>query len=238
MSELQKAIARRARPERLTRLRDLALRLPGANIAREAYDGIEQFALSELKQRLDAIDPPQPKARDNTATTLSQRMHPRLLLAALLDEATEQDRDAAQRALYTSILLELTADEACLLAALSDGSEYALINIVVGNFRTGQRVAARNFCSIERGAPVKLRDYVPAYTEHLLNLGLAEVGAENRSLEMKYQILEGSPKVSHIMRELAQQNRQVKAQRRTLRISQLGRDLWAYCDPAEAAEEE
>ncbi len=238
MSELQKAIAQRARPERLTRLRDLASRLPGAGLAREAYEGIEHFALSELKHRLDAIDPPQAHARENTAATLSQRMHPRLLLSALLDEASEQSKDAAQRALYTSILLELTADEACLLAALSDGTEYPLINITVGNIRTGVRVAASNFCSIERGAPVKLRDYVPSYIDHLLSLGLAEIGAENRSLEMKYQILEGGPKVSNLVRELSQRNRNVKFQRRSLHISELGRDLWAYCDPAAVPTEE
>lgn len=234
MSELQKADTRIRRAERRPRLFDLAARLPGAGLAREAYEGIEHFALTELKNRLDAVSPAPPTPGDTTSRTLSQRTHPRVLLSALLDEATEQDREAAQRALYTAILLQLTSDEACMLAALSDGSEFALVNITVGTLRTGTRVAARNFCSIERGAPVKLRDYVPAYITHLHSLGLVDIASENRDLEMKYQILEASPRVSGLIRDLSQNNRNVKTQRRTLRIAPLGRDLWSYCDPARA----
>ena len=238
MSELQKAHARRNRPERRPRLLDIASRLPGAGLAREAYEGIEHFALTELKNRLDAVDPPLPAPGETTSQTLAQRTHPRILLSALLDEATEQDREAAQRALYTSILLQLTADEACILAALSDGSEHALVNITVGTLRTGTRVAARNFSSIERGAPVKLRDYVPAYITHLYSLGLVEIANENRDLEMKYQMLEASPRVSGLVRELSQRNRSVKTQRRALRLAPLGRDLWSYCDPAKSDSDE
>ena len=238
MSELQKADTRIRRAERRPRLFDLAARLPGAGLAREAYEGIEHFALTELKNRLDAVNPPTPSPGDTTSRTLSQRTHPRVLLSALLDESTEQDREAAQRALYTAILLQLTSDEACMLAALSYDSEFAQVTLTDATLRTGTRVAARNFCSIERGAPIKLRDYVPAYITHLYNLGLVEITSENRDLEMKYQILEASPRVSGMVRELSQHNRNVRTRRRTLRIAPLGRDLWSYCDPAKATPDE
>ena len=232
MSELQKAFVNRLRPQRFTAMRELASRLPGAAIAKEAFQDLEQIALSELKQRLDAVSPQKPQAPDASVSALAQRVHPRMLLSALLDEAAEQDQDMAKRGLFTSILLELTADEACLLAALSDQTDFALINITVGSGIGGQAVVASNFSSIERSAPVKLRDYVPAYLDHLLGLGLCEIGPEIKELEVKYQILEGHPKVQTIVKQLKPAHRTVKFQRRSLRISQLGQDLWGYCDPA------
>lgn len=234
MSELQKFIGGQLRSERVNRMREMASRLPGAAIAREAYQSLEQVALTELKQRMDAAapTPPRPGAPATTAGGLSKRLHPRRLLASLLKEGTEQDKDSAQRSLYTSILLELTPDEALLLASLSDGSEFALINITVGNPVTGVKLVASNFCSIERSAPIKLRDYCPAYVEHLISLGLADLGIENKDLEMKYQVLEGHPKVQSIAKEVEKTHRGVRYQRRTLKISELGQDLWAFCDPA------
>lgn len=232
MSELQKFIGGQLRSERANRMRQFAARLPGAAAAREAYDSLEQVALTELKQRMDAASPPRPGAPAATAGSLSKRVHPRRLLTSLLDESAEQDKDSAQRSLYTAILLELTPDEACLLATLSDESEFALVNITVGNAVSGIKQVAGNFCSIERVAPIKLRDYCPAYIEHLLSLGLAEVGVENKTLEMKYQILEGHPKAMIISKELGKTHRSVRYQRRTLKISELGLDLWAFCDPA------
>lgn len=215
-------------------MREMAARLPGASIAREVYQGVEQIALNELKQRLEALDSKPVSPPDTSATGLSRQVHPRELLSALLLESTEQDADEARRSLFTSMLLQMTPDEACMLAALSDGSEFALIDIATGNALTGQHIVARNFCSIERGAAVKLREYVPAYITHLRAMGLVDIGPEQPTLEMKYQILEGHPEVQRLIKPLKKKNRSVKMIRRSLKLSSLGAQLWRFCDPADS----
>lgn len=236
MSNLQRTKDVRPRFGGLAAVRDFASRLPGAEIAREVYQGVEEIALTELKQRLDSIAPEnRPSITDASSATLAKKVHPRELLASLIDEATEQDSDEAKRSLYTALLLQLTPDEACMLAALSDGTEFALIDVAVGNPLTGVRAVARNFCSIDRGAAVKLRGYVPAYISHLGALGLAELGPEQTELDMKYQILEGSQEVQALSKKLKSQHKSVRFLRKTLHITALGKELWAYCDPAESA---
>lgn len=216
---------------RLNKIRDIATAMPGAKRAQAAMESVESFALNELKARLDKLEPRTKVPTDDRRTTLTKRLHPSVLLRELLEGALEQDKDAALESLYTSILLELTPDEAVLLATLSDGEDFPLVNICASSRMGQQKVIAGNFCAIDRAAPVKLRDYVPAYIDHLMNLGLAEIGPEDRALDVNYQIVEGHPKVLEIIKEMSPRYRGVKTQRRTLHISALGRDLWQYCDP-------
>ncbi len=234
MSQLERARPRPRLPGRLAAMREFASRLPGADIARDLYEGIEEVALNELKHRLDAVDARDPSPPETSALGLAHRSHPRQLLASLLEESTEQDADTARRMLFTTTLMQLTPDEACMLAALTDGGEYAVVHVGTGNSVTGVRVIARNFCSLDRGAPVKLREFVPAYVARLIGLGLADLLPENRDLEMKYQILEGSPQVQAVVKHQQSLGRNTRFQRRSLRISKFGTELWTYCDPANA----
>ena len=232
MNQLQKAQRLNPWQARLAQVRDMARRIPGADVAFEAYENLEYVALSELRNRMARLDRggAQPLRNDTTAS-LSHRIHPRELLTALLDDAAEQTPDDAQRSLYTSILLELTPDEACLLAALSDGHRFPLINLSIGTKLSGYRPLAGNFSSIQKFASVKLRDYVPAYIDHLLALGVAETFPEDKAQDTQYQILEGDPRVRAIITGLGPQQKNVRFDRRTLGISDLGRDLWRYCHP-------
>ncbi|MGJ8669899.1 MAG: Abi-alpha family protein [Oceanococcus sp.] len=234
MSQLEKAWPRPRLPGRLAAVRDLAARLPGADIAKELYQGIEDVAINELKHRLDAVTEKSAEPPETSALRLAQRSHPSQLLSTLLDEATEQNAETARRMLFTTTLMQLTPDEACMLAALSDGSEYAVVHVAIGNSVTGLRTVARNFCSLDRAAPVKLRDYVPTYVNRLLALGLAELLPENRNLEMKYQILEGNPAVLAVIEQQQSKNRNARCQRRSLKISNFGSELWRFCDPETA----
>lgn len=222
--------ANSAIPKRLSKVLELATRLPGADRAQEVFESVEAIALRELKARLDRLSPSDEPLPEDSAVMLAKRVHPRVLLSSLLEGAVEQDADAARRSLYNSMLLELTPDEAVLLATLSDEAEFALVNISVGTKLGVQKVVARNFCSIDRAAPVKLREYVPTYVGHLLALGLVEIGPEKPELDVKYQIVEGDRRVLALSKQLEQRHRSVKTQRRSLKISELGRDLWRYCD--------
>nr|MBV6630438.1 DUF4393 domain-containing protein [Oceanococcus sp. HetDA_MAG_MS8] len=217
------------------RLQNFAARLPGADLAAEALASAEQIAIRELRNRLHDLDDDEKEAIEDTPASLAKRLHPQILLSSLLDEAVEQHRDEALRCAYTATLLQLTPDQALLLAALSDGGSFALVHLVTASaLGRGERVAG-HFCTLARKSPVKVREHVPRHIVHMQQLGLVQTGPEDKSLEMDYQTLEGDPQVRKLISEGRGQGRNLRPQRQSLRISTYGRDLWDYCASGTAA---
>lgn len=213
-----------------SRLQTTARRLPGADFAAEALNTLEGVAMRELKSRLESLDAQEPAAED-TAPSLAKRVHPQLLLAALLDEGKTQGREQALRTAYTAALLELTPDEAMLLAALCDGSSYPLVHVTTApKLGSGEPVSGY-ISTIARRALVRVREHVPRHLRHLEALGLVEIGPEDRDEDIAYQTLEGSAEVRGLMRTHKARGRNLRCQRRTLRISDFGAELWAACGP-------
>lgn len=218
------------------RLQTFAARLPGADLAAEALASAEQIAIRELRNRLHDLDDDEKEAIEDTPASLAKRLHPQILLSSLLDEAVEQHREEALRCAYTATLLQLTPDQALLLAALSDGGSFALVHLVTASaLGRGERVAG-HFCTLARKSPVKVREHVPRHIVHMKQLGLVQTGPEDKSLEMDYQTLEGDPQVRKLISEGRGQGRNLRPQRQSLRISTYGRDLWDYCASGTAAQ--
>lgn len=213
----------------LLRIGDIAAQLPGAQSVQELLGATEQRVLSELKGRLDKL--PNPQALAGAGSAAADGEHPGQILARLLNQNTEQNRDAAIAALYRALVKELLPDEASLLAALADNTRYALLHVVIGGTLAARQPIAENFCGIAQASSVKLRDEVPGYIAHLRSLGLVQEGPEDKSLEIKYQILEGSLAVQQCVADLKKQGKTARMLRRSLKISALGAALWAYCEP-------
>ena len=216
----------------LNKAAGVALRLPGADRVQEQLGLAERLLLSELRQRMEQLDDgsrmlPAPGA---VADNLPGRME------TLLTQSAEQSVEEAERALFGYIIGQLLPDEARVLAALSDGSRHALVNIGTGP-RLGpmNRIEFHNLSAIGKPALVKLRDQVPLYIEHLRSLRLLSIGDEAADLEMQYQILESDKAVLAWQRELPQSwGKAIRIQRRSLHISAFGLKFWNNCQAASA----
>lgn len=234
MKEEQNALipAWQAGQSLFSRVQKFANRLPGADIAREALLSVEDIAMRELRNRLDRLDRPARDELADVAPEVARGVDPRLLLTALLEEGTEQNRDEALQGAYASALMRLTADEALMLAAMSDGSRFPLIHVLVASnrFSSGEKVA-ENICTLSRRASVRVREHVPRHISHLCALGLVQIGTELKGEDIAYQTLEGDPFVRALVRVHEAQNRSLRFQRRSVELSPFGKELWDYCKP-------
>lgn len=219
----------------LQRMNQLVHRIPGAGFAQRQAEWVETLMLTELKTRMDRLDGPTAPGAGGVGSghgdglTLPERME------RLMEQAAEQSREQALAYLFGHIIGELVPDEARILGVLSDGSAYPLLHIAVGP-RVGPatRRIADNFSNIGKPAGVKLLEQVPAYIAHLRELGLLASGPEDKELEIKYQILEGDVAVRGIAdAAAAKSGTSVRFVRRTLRMSELGREFWRACVPTE-----
>lgn len=153
------------------------------------------------------------------------------MLTDLLVVSTEQSADAARHRVHLAVLRELQPDEARILAALSDGTRYAVLH-VVSRLHLGVNGPAllENASTVGRAAGVALPDMVPWYVSHLVRLGLVVVGPEAAELADTYDILETEPHVREAQRAAAN----TRLVRRVLWISPFGARLWDLCKSSAA----
>lgn len=166
--------------------------------------------------------PDHPKPAPAGAPTLGDKLH------VLLARALEQSTTVAAQALYERILDDLLPDEARLLGALSDGSASPLIHV---RARSGGglpgKLLLENACLAGRTANVALPHLTPLYVTRLLSWGVVEIGPEEPELKDDYQILLADSAVLKAVKAGSRGPITPRVERRTLRMSPLGRDLWA-----------
>ena len=220
-------------------------RIPGAKLVRHALDTVERRALSELKQRLEAIevDPPspftpRPKGARNPEPTGPQNpeatVHesPAELLGELLARSIDQTPEDARRDAFVTILRQLVPDEARIVAALSDGGGHPAIHVTAGStLGSSTRRVLSNLSPVGQAAGVQLREMTPHYLAHLLELGLVELTPEDPEQKLKYEILESATAVREAIAKIEGGAKMTRARivRRTVRLTALGHDLWAAC---------
>lgn len=213
-----------------------ARRVPGVTVGERQLQRLEDAVLRELGRRLDEArgEPAQLPRRTRAAAagaagngevTDALGHTPAELMESLLQQSIEQTPDDGERSLAEKMLRELVPDEARILAALSDGTEYVLVDIVArGGPERGKPILA-GASNVGRRAGVVLPEQVPVYVSHLLTLGLARRGPENESLADEYAILLTDPAVIHA-RESSSGLRPPRVLRSTVAISQLGAVVW------------
>jgi abortive infection alpha-like protein len=217
-----------------------ASRLPGGEVAQRQFRKAERAVLDQMRRRLDDVDDEgtlsgrfiapveaRPMVLDGQVDPL------RTAMAELLRLSTELDRDHSREYVFTAIMRQLVPDEARILAALSDGSPYALVH-VAGRAALGgpQRIVLRNASSVGRAAGVTLPDLVPNYVTRLEHLGLAEIGPEDPGLSVQYDILLTEDRVRAAEEEVRTVRKLTpRYARRTLRLSTLGKQFWDAARP-------
>ncbi len=208
--------------------------VPGVALARDLLGAIERDLLHALKKRLEQLDGTVRAAPARPRPAAPPARSPGAVLSELLARSTEQTFEESQRSYFLRLLQDIVPDEARILSALSDGTRYPLLDVGHGTRLGGttERVL-RNASSVGKAAGVTWPDAVPRYLSHLRELGLVDTEPEDPALGEKYEIVETESAVRDAIARIRARGRAPRIVRRTLRISELGRALWAACEAAE-----
>ena len=208
----------------------IAKRTPGFStslgVTERELARVEGLVWREVRNRMDAAAGPSPTG-PAAAGSGPPDDAARDLLAQLLTISIEQSAQEARSRLFVSLLAQLQPDEARVLAALSDGSEYPVINVATrGSFGMSGPAVLENASTVGRAAGVALPDWVPTYVTHLQQLQLVSVGPESHALADGYEILLTEAVVRQAQADAGSRARIL---RRSLHQSPLGHELWAAC---------
>jgi hypothetical protein len=219
----------------------LARRLPGGAAVQREVQRLQDAALTEVRRLLDI---PEGGAaltdEEHRAVLLVQqstgRDPLREAMGELLERSVEADRNASRDYLFGNIISQLVPDEARIMAALSDGSKFAAIDVVAKQLgRASTRTVLANASTVGRSAGVVSPDNVPAYVTRLHNFGLVEFGPADDELSVQFDILAADSTVQAAQSSAeARRLGSPRLVRKTLTISPFGRDFWAAADPSRA----
>jgi hypothetical protein len=185
----------------------------------------ERAVIRAIKAHLAEIDPPSPEPTDTSAD--EPVASPTDVLRDLLDRSMYTRPDDSRTALYLSLLQDLLPDEARILAALSDGSAYPLIDIAEPLLGTSTALVLTNASTVGRAAGVTLPHHTPLYVSRLVLAGLAVIGPEGGgAMYDDYEMLLTDASVNLAIAKARRGIRSARVIRRTLRISELGQELW------------
>lgn len=215
-------------------LRGTLDRLPMGERVNGMIDIAEDAVVDRLRDRLElAISDMRPTtaSRDTALPAESARR----LLADLVKSANTQTFEDAQQHLYIQLLNQLVPDQVRILSALADGKSHAMIHIAGGPpIGPIMRRVLENYSYIGRSASIRLEDMTPQYLDHLIRLGLVEAGPEDKSLEVKYEVMANDKNVRALGKKIEKEFRfPPRILRRTVCATQLGRDLWHDCAPTD-----
>ena len=146
-------------------------------------------------------------------------------MGRLLDRALHQGTRDSRAEYFRRLVDQLVADEARIIGALSDGHASPLVNVRSRSRESGA-AELENASLIGRSASVALPALVPQYVSHLLALGLVELGPEDASMKAEYEVLMAESPVLRAMKAGSRGPVPARVEKLTLRLSELGRELW------------
>lgn len=218
------------------------------DLAQRGLSEAERVALTHLRKRLDAVseddeayagsdpgDGPAPRASASERGAMAgSTASAAEAMAQLMEASLDQTETSAREALALRIVRQLVPDEARILAALSDGHSSALVHLGAGPMvGPATQRWMENISPVGREAGVKLVAETSQYVTHLRELGLLESGDEDKSLQLKYQLIEADTEVRKSCEEIEKSGLRPKFFKRTLRISAAGLAFWKACEPKE-----
>jgi hypothetical protein len=218
----------------------LARRLPGGVALQREVQRLQDVALNEVRRILDV---PEGGVRGMTdeeqrAVLLVQNSTGadplREAMTELLERSVETDRHTSRDYLYGNIISQLVPDEARILAALSDGREFAAMDVIAKQLgRSTARTVLANASTVGRSAGVSNPDNTPTYVTRLHNFGLVEFGPASDDLGTQFDILAADSSVQAAQAAIeARRLGSPRLARKTLTISQFGKEFWAASDPS------
>jgi hypothetical protein len=235
---------------------DLARRLPGGAQLERELQRVQRAAISELRRALEvAADPDHPglsaderrglllipsfSAGWPIGLGLRPAAGPGSLRAAmgeLLARSADVDQSTSRESLYGTILGQLVPDEARIIAALADGRPCAVIDVVAKRFGSRSRTVVATASSVGPAAGVITIEAVPAYLTRLHGFGLVAFGPEDDQLRTQYETLATKPTVRAAEASIQERGLGGAHQvRRSVTLSELGRQFWAATEPARPA---
>lgn len=195
------------------KLQQLLLQLPPVQRADERLHQVEQDVLQNLKLRLEALDTP------------GELAGPPETLGQLLEVSMEQSQAQAQVMLVRQILAGLTADEARILAALSDGSIFPMLTVYSGG-RFSRGAVVYRHSNVGRAAGTQCTDMIGYYLHRLFERGWVMATGFEESKRTDYELLEGDSGFRKSLGQLQQHWPKLKPQREAVCFSPLGHQLW------------
>jgi len=212
------------------RLGDHAARLYVRQLQRAERD-----LLRLLSSRLDAIGA-EDQRRPATALTAGAPPvpSPARTMESLLERALEQSGADGRRALFHRLVADLLPDEARILSALSEGPGAAVVNVENRALAQPTRML-EHASTIGSTAGLAVPDMAARYITHLLALGLVQLGPEAPELAREYEILVASRPVREALGRGGPIAVPARVVRRTMTLTELGRELWGMCQAADDA---
>jgi hypothetical protein len=189
---------------------------------------IERAALRVLASRLAAVAPPAPPPPRRAIEAAAHEVDARALMAALLSRSLQTDTEAGHRDYHLSLLTQLLPDEARIIAALASGTPAPLVHVLR---RANGEPVLENASLIGRTAALTIPSLTPNYVTRLRSLGLVETGPEDTEQGLDYELLLADRAVREALKEGEMGKLPAKVQRRTLRLSGRGRELWEAVRP-------
>lgn len=207
-------------------------RLPGGELSArgiEIFGVVVQSAEREyfryVRERLDHVAPSTGVTPTNGSTPA-----PRELMAGLLQRSVAQDTAESRADWYAAVLSQLVPDEARVIAALAQTTEpVPLLHV---SPRSGRGRLLENASLIGRTAALTLPHMTPVYVTHLRALGLVETGPEDEDNPKGYELLLADRAVRAALKEGELGKLPARVLRRTLVLSERGRELWDNTRPA------
>ncbi|HWU22090.1 MAG TPA: hypothetical protein VN088_11235 [Nocardioides sp.] len=200
-------------------------------LAGDSVSVTERAVWSFVRSRIDSVSPavvPTPRELEPVRPKAAPRESPRQLMAQLLDDALEHDTLSGEREYLVATIGQLLPDEARILAALAAGVKAPTVSV----YRRGTSdLLVENASLIGRNAAVTLPSRTPRYVAHLLQMGLVELGPEDKDDATGYELILADRDVRPALQAGARGKLPARVERTTLRISQHGRALWDATRP-------
>lgn len=186
----------------------------------------ERLMLSVLKQRMELLELPPPGVAGDEDVS-SGAPSAAETMEELLARSLEQSSAGGRSELFARIVQELVPDEARILESVSGGAGAALVHVET---RSGRRLL-ENATMLGSTAALTLPQMTTHYVGNLLRLGLVTIAAERPELKDEYEILLADRAVRQALKHGVGPV-PARAVRRSLQLSQIGRELWESCRAA------
>lgn len=157
---------------------------------------------------------------------------PARLFEELLSTAERQGAEEAHEYFCTTLLRQLTPDEALLLTRFSDGEARAVLQLELGGRlgAPGERLAGY-FSLLEEELTLRLPERLPHYLQRMHRIGLLREGDPTDATKVRHGSLQQHPAVRAAQAESRRTWARPRPRFASLYLSELGGALWAAVRP-------
>ena len=153
-------------------------------------------------------------------------------MSELLARSTGSDTRQGKEYLFGTIISQLVPDEARILATLSSGRRFAVLDVLAKQVgRSSTRTVLANASTVGAAARVALPDNVPTYLTRLHSLGLVEFTPTIDGMDGQFASLNDDPAVRAARAEADGKFGSAKIARKSVMLSALGREFWSATAP-------